>query len=122
MSSDYYIQNIDEFFAEFVLSSRSNTLFKISLKNSEGLLNIDIVNIGGKDESFDFPESEVDFELSGSECCGLIINDISEYKNKTVFSSSAYELLDQVFVKYNTLCCRVEMEDGSWKIGIFDFY
>ena len=65
--------------------------------------------------------NEIDFELSTCECSGLIEFDMSYYKNKVIYTSCAFEFLDQIFSNYKSLDCFLELIEGKWRFNIIDF-
>ncbi|NIQ13541.1 MAG: hypothetical protein GTO02_03755 [Candidatus Dadabacteria bacterium] len=114
------MNNIEEVLADLFVNSEGSLYLKIDIKNNDGLLILtQLENNLNKPDKSDY--KEIDFELSLCECSGLIETDLSDYKNKLIYTSSALEFFDFVFSSYKTIVCKVDFNDGAWKIEVVDY-
>ncbi len=109
-----HISNLDEFLAETLLQSKERPI-KLSIQK-EGVEGYVSVNLLKSDE--DMEEDGIDFELSPCECIDFDSMDISDFLYKPVFSSSAYEFFDFIFMFLSSIECIVDFKGDSWKIKI----
>ncbi len=109
-----HISNLDEFLAETLHQSKEKPI-KLSIQK-EGVEGYLSVNLLKSDE--DMEEDGVDFELSPCECVDFDSMEISDFLYKPVFSSSAYEFFDFIFMFLSSIECIVDFEGDSWKIKI----
>src|SRR3989304_6791522 len=109
-----HISNLDEFLAETLLQSREKTI-KLSI-HKEGVDGNISVNLLKSDE--DMEEDGIDFELSPCECIDFDGMEISDFLYKPVFTSSAYEFFDFIFMVFRSIECLVDFTEDAWKIKI----
>src|SRR5574341_1196438 len=107
-----HISNLDEFLAETLLQSKEKPI-KLSIQKEgvEGYLSVNLLKF---DE--DMEENGIDFELSPCECIDFDNMEISDFLYKPVFSSSAYEFFDFIFMFFSSIECIVDFKGDSWKI------
>ena len=110
-----HISNLDEFLASALLDSQKKPI-KLSIKK-EGVEGYVMVNLLKSDE--DMEEDGIDFELSPCECIDFDSMEISDFLYKPVFSSSAYEFFDFIFMYFSSIECLVDFTGDAWKIKIF---
>lgn len=113
MNSEFYINSIDDVFAEIFLESPAVQHIKIEFEKTSGIVTIVDIKKGGQKLS-----GGIDFELSTSECCGLNSTDLSDYLGKTVHTSSALEYFDFVFSYCSEVEFDIELKDDSWMVRI----
>jgi len=109
-----HISNLDDFLASALLESQKKPI-KLSIKK-EGVEGYVSVNLLKSDE--DMEEDGIDFELSPCECIDFDSMEISDFLNKPVFSSSAYEFFDFIFMFFRSIECLVDFTEDAWKIKI----
>ena len=109
-----HISNLDEFLASALLESQKKPI-KLSIKK-EGVEGYVMVNLLKSDE--DMEEDGIDFELSPCECIDFDRMEISDFLYKPVFSSSAYEFFDFIFMFFSSIECLVDFTEDAWKIKI----
>jgi len=110
-----HISNLDDFLASALLESQKKPI-KLSIKK-EGVEGYVSVNLLKSDE--DMEEDGIDFELSPCECIDFDSMEISDFLYKPVFSSSAYEFFDFIFMYFSSIECLVDFTGDAWKIKIF---
>ena len=115
MGKKIHISNLDEFLADTLLKSKEKPI-KLSI-HKEGVEGNISVNLLKSDE--DMEEDGIDFELSPCECIDFDSMDISDFLYKPVFSSSAYEFFDFIFMFFSSIECLVDFTGDAWKIKIF---
>src|SRR3989304_150619 len=109
-----HISNLDEFLAETLLQSKEKPI-KLSI-HKEGVEGNISVNLLKSDE--DMEEDGIDFELSPCECIDFDGMEISDFLFKPVFTSSAYEFFDFIFMVFRSIECLVDFTEDAWKIKI----
>jgi len=109
-----HISNLDDFLASALLESREKTI-KLSI-HKEGVDGNISVNLLKSDE--DMEEDGIDFELSPCECIDFDGMEISDFLYKPVFTSSAYEFFDFIFMVFRSIECLVDFTEDAWKIKI----
>jgi|SRR3989304_2646534 len=109
-----HISNLDDFLASALLESQKKPI-KLSIKK-EGVEGYVMVNLLKSDE--DMEEDGIDFELSPCECIDFDSMVISDFLYKPVFSSSAYEFFDFIFMFFSSIECIVDFTEDAWKIKI----
>ena len=110
-----HISNLDEFLAETLLQSKEKPI-KLSI-HKEGVEGNISVNLLKSEEDMD--EDGIDFELSPCECIDFDSMEISDFLYEPVFSSSAYEFFDFIFMFFNSIECLVDFTGDAWKIKVF---
>lgn len=113
MEKEFYINQIDDIFAELFLDAKSALNIEMKIDQSSGFILAKKIVSSEKDL-----ENGIDFELSTTECCGLNDVDLSDYLSKTVHTSSAYEYFDFVFSFSDRVNADIEFTDDCWKIRI----
>jgi len=109
-----HISNLDEFLASALLESREKPI-KLSI-HKEGVEGNISVNLLKSEE--DMEGDGIDFELSPCECIDFDNMEISDFLYKPVFSSSAYEFFDFIFMFFSSIECLVDFTEDAWKIKI----
>src|SRR3989337_4542915 len=109
-----HISNLDDFLASALLESQEKPI-KLSI-HKEGIEGYVSVNLLKSDE--DMEEDGIDFELSPCECIDFDSMEISDFLYKPVFSSSAYEFFDFIFMFFRSIECLVDFTEDAWKIKI----
>ncbi len=109
-----HISNLDEFLASALFEHKEKPLkFSIRKEGVEGYISINLL----KSEEV-MEEDGIDFELSPCECIDFDSMKISDFLYKPVFTSSAYEFFDFIFMFFHTIECLVDFTEDAWKIKI----
>ena len=110
-----HISNLDDFLASALLECQEKPI-KLSIQK-EGIEGYVSVNLLKSDEYME--EDGIDFELSPCECIDFDNMEISDFLYKPVYSSSAYEFFDFIFMFFSSIECLVDFTGDAWKIKIF---
>jgi len=110
-----HISNLDDFLASALLECQEKPI-KLSI-HKEGVEGNISVNLLKSEE--DMEGDGIDFELSPCECIDFDNMEISDFLYKPVFSSSAYEFFDFIFMFFRSIECLVDFTGDAWKIKIF---
>lgn len=116
MEKQFYINQIDDVLAELFLSAKSALNIQMNLDAISGMVFAKNIDPSTKDI-----ENGIDFELSTSECCGLNDTDLSDYLNKTVHTSSAFEFFDFAFSFSKYMDVDIEFMQDCWKIRVNNY-
>src|SRR3970040_770013 len=109
-----HISNLDDFLASALLECQEKPIkLSIHKKGAEGYLSVNLLKF---DE--DMEENGIDFELSPCECIDFDNMEISDFLYKPVFSSSAYEFFDFIFMFFSSIECLVDFTSDAWKVKI----
>ena len=109
-----HLINLDEFLAStFVEGKEKPVKLAIHKEGTEG--HISVLILTAKE---DMEEDGIDFELSPCECIDFDSMEISDFLKKPIFTSSAYELFDFVFMFLDSLECLVDFTGDAWKVKI----
>ncbi|HLE25505.1 MAG TPA: hypothetical protein VI935_07630 [Thermodesulfobacteriota bacterium] len=109
-----HISNLDDFLASALLECQEKPI-KLSIQK-EGIEGYVSVNLLKSEENME--EDGIDFELSPCECINFDSMEISDFLYKPVFSSSAYEFFDFVFMFFSSIECLVDFTGDAWKVKI----
>ena len=109
-----HISNLDEFLASALLECQEKP-FKLSIQK-EGIEGYVSVNLLKSEENME--EDGIDFELSPCECIDFDSMEVSDFLYKPVFTSSAYEFFDFIFMVFSSIECLVDFTEDAWKIKI----
>src|SRR3970282_2550987 len=109
-----HISTLDEFLASALLECQEKPIkLSIHKEGIEGYVSVNLLKSGE-----DMAEGGIDFELSPCECIDFDSMEISDFLNKPVFSSSAYEFFDFIFMFFSSIECLVDFTEDAWKIKI----
>jgi hypothetical protein len=109
-----HLSNLDEFLAATLVESKEKPIkLAIHKEGAEG--HISVLLLTAKE---DMEEDGIDFELSPCECVDFDSIEISDFLKKPVFTSSAYEFFDFVFMFLDSLECLVDFTGDAWKVKI----
>jgi hypothetical protein len=115
MIGQIHISGIEEFLAECFLDNNYVPFsVSISKEDDQGSLLIIITD----KRVTNFASKEIDFELSPCECVEFDQMDISDYKNKTIHTSSAIELFEFLLMLNDTIECVVDFNGTAWKVMV----
>ena len=115
MIQKLHIAELEGFLAESYVSNSQKPLFlQITKSDDQGNLEIDCSPIIKRK----IEGREIDFDLSPCECIDLDRLDINEYKDRTIYSSSAIELFEYFLMFTENISCIVEFEGVSWKVKV----
>lgn len=114
MEKEIHISNLDDFLASALPECQEKPI-KLSI-HKEGVEGYLSVNLLKSDEVME--EGGIDFELSPCECIDFDKMEISDFLYKPVFSSSAYEFFDFIFMFFSSIECLVDFTEDAWKIKI----
>jgi hypothetical protein len=108
-----HISNLDELLAEVILNCEEKPIkLLIRKEGTQGFISLFIPKCNKEI----IEEDGIDFELSP---CERIENPaISDFLNKTVFLSSAYEFFDFVLMFFDTVECLLDFNGYAWKVKI----
>ncbi|HEX3035912.1 MAG TPA: hypothetical protein VHT73_12425, partial [Thermodesulfobacteriota bacterium] len=96
MSEKVHLSNVDEFLATVILGSKERPLkLAIRKEGDQGYISATLLTL---EENDSIGRNGVDFELFPCECTDFDSIEISDFIGKPVFTSSAYELFDFVFM------------------------
>ncbi|MBI2485590.1 MAG: hypothetical protein HYW01_01240 [Deltaproteobacteria bacterium] len=109
-----HLSNLDEFLASTILEAEEAPI-KLAVHKNGDQGYISTVLLSAKE---DIEEGGIDFDLSSCECAGLDSMEISYFLKKPVFTSSAYEFFDFLFVFLDSFECLVGFTGNGWKIKI----
>jgi hypothetical protein len=113
-----HLSDLDEFLANAILESVDRPLkLAIRKEGNQGYVFARLLTLR---ESEGMPENGVDFELSPCECMDFSNMEVSDFLGKPVFTSSAYELLDFIFMFIDRFECLIDFEGNAWKIKILN--
>lgn len=111
--SEFYINEIDQAFAEMFTEAGSELNLSLNFDNNSGKVKVSMVSSLNEKLS-----NGIDFELSTSECCGLNSMELCDYLNRTVHTSSALEFFDFVFSYCTFVDFNLDFKENSWKIKV----
>ena len=113
---EIHISDLDEFLALKFLDDVTRPMrFSVFRKDTQGN-----IIIQQKDNDQKLKEGGIDFELSPSEYQSLDSINVTDFKNKTVYTSSAYEFLDFILMYYLQFEFLTEFNGSSWQIRILN--
>ena len=113
-----HLSDLDEFLANAFLESTDRPLkLEIRKEGDQGYVFARLLTLR---ESEVMPENGVDFELSPCECMDFSNMEVQDFLGKPVFTSSAYELLDFIFMFTDRFECLIDFEGNAWKIKILN--
>ena len=110
----FHISNIDDDIATLLINIKARPL-KLSIRRNgdQGYYNALVL------DTDDVIEGEgIDFELSPLESLDLESIEASYFLGKPVFTSSAYEFFDYMFLHYSSLEFLVDFKDNAWQVKI----
>ena len=112
--SKFHISNIDDYLATLLLYNKARPLkLFIKVDGDQGYYDSLLL------ETDDLIEGEgIDFELSPLETLGHESIEVSYFLGKPVFTSSAYEFFDYLFLNFNSLEFLVDFKDNAWQVKI----
>jgi hypothetical protein len=110
-----HITDLDEFLAASYIDGKEKPL-KLSIRKEEtqGYISLLLLTVG---EDI-MEEGGIDFELSTSECLDLDNMPVSDFLKKTVFTSSAYEFFDLMFMFFSSFDCLLDFTGDTWKVKV----
>lgn len=109
-----HIINLDEFLAKSFVESRERPLKIVASKEgNQGYISVLLITA---DEGME--EDGIDFELSPCECIDFANIQVSDFLKKPIFTTSAYEFFDFMFMFFRSLECIVDFTGNAWKIKI----
>ena len=109
-----HITNLDEFLAETLLESKEKPIkLLIRKEGTEGYIYLFLEKC-----KEDMEEDGIDFELSPCECIDFDNMEISDFLYKSVYTSSAYEFFEFIFMFFRSIECLVDFTEDAWKIKI----
>lgn len=109
-----HLSDLDEFLAATIFEAEETPIRLAVYRNGDQGY-ISTVLLSSKEA---MEEGVIDFELSPCEHGGLDSMEISYFLKKPVFTSSAYEFFDFVFVFLDSFECLVDFTGNGWKIKI----
>ncbi len=109
-----HISNLDEFFAESFVDSNEKPL-KIAIRKEESQGHISVLLLT---DGEGMEEGGIDFELSPCECVDFDNIQISDFLKRPVFTSSAHEFFDFMFMFFCSLECIVDFTGDAWRIKV----
>ena len=113
---EIHISDLDEFLALKFLDDVTRPMrFSVLRKDTQGN-----IIIQQKDNDQKLKEGGFDFELSPSEYQSLDSINVTDFINKTVYTSSAYEFLDFILMYYIQFEFLTEFNGSSWQIRILN--
>jgi hypothetical protein len=113
---EIHISDLDEFLALKFLDDVTRPMrFSVLRKDTQGN-----IIIQQKDNDQKLKEGGIDFELSPSEYQSLDSINVTDFINKTVYTSSAYEFLDFILMYYIQFEFLTEFNGSSWQIRILN--
>jgi len=113
---EIHISDLDEFLALKFLDDVTRPMrFSVLRKDTQGN-----IIIQQKDNDQKLKEGGIDFELSPSEYQSLDSINVTDFINKTVYTSSAYEFLDFILMYYFQFEFLTEFNGSSWQIRILN--
>jgi len=113
---EIHISDLDEFLALKFLDDVTRPMrFSVLRKDNQGN-----IIIQQKDNDQKLKEGGIDFELSPSEYQSLDSINVTDFINKTVYTSSAYEFLDFILMYYFQFEFLTEFNGSSWQIRILN--
>ncbi len=111
-----HISEIDEFLADGLASGIVRPFkLKITRNGNQGYLKILIGEYNGLIEG-----EGVDFELSPGEQKDLDEFDIGYFTTKPLYTSSAYELFDYIFIYFHSIECIVDFKENAWLVKVLN--
>ena len=109
-----HISNLDEFLASALLECQEKPIkLSIHKEGVEGNISVNLLKSGE-----DMAEGGIDFELSPCECIDFDSMEISDFLYKSVYTSSAYEFFEFIFMFFRSIECLVDFTEDAWKIKI----
>ncbi len=114
MESKIHISNLDESLAEALLYSEEKPI-KLLIRKDEAQGYLSLLLLKSNEE---IEEEGIDFELSPCECIDFDSIEVSDFLNKPVFTSSAYEFFEFIFMFFDTVECLVGFTGDAWKVKI----
>jgi hypothetical protein len=109
-----HMSEIDEFLAAVLLEEKEKPI-RLAVHKNENQGYISVFVLEAKEN---MEEEGIDFELYSCECVGLESMDISDFLEKPIFTSSAYEFFDFVLMFVDSFECLVDFTGNAWKIKI----
>lgn len=111
---EIHISELNEFLAlKFLDNVTIPIRFSVFKKDTQGN-----IIIQQKDNELEIEEGGIDFELSTSEYQSLDSINVTDFTNKTVYTSSAYEFFDFILMYYSRFEFLSEFNGSAWKIRI----
>ena len=112
---EIHVSEIDSFLAECLVQEGDSAYrFNVSKKDYQG--NISIDNLGKAE--WISGEEPVDFELSTGESLNPEVEDIAQYTERPVYTSSAHEFFDYLLTNFSSFDCVAEFAGNAWRIKI----
>ncbi|MER3445815.1 MAG: hypothetical protein C4291_02795 [Candidatus Dadabacteria bacterium] len=105
--------NLDEFLAASFVSREKPLRIEICKEGTQGYISV-LVSTAEED----IEEDGIDFELSPCECLDFDNMQVSDFLKKPVFTSSAYEFFDFMFMFFTSLECIVDFTGNTWKVRV----
>ena len=111
---EIHISDLNEFLALKFLDDVTRPMrFSVLRKDTQGN-----IIIQQKDNDQKLKEGGIDFELSPSEYQSLDSINVTDFINKTVYTSSAYEFFDFILMYYSQFEFLTEFNGSAWQIRI----
>ncbi len=111
-----HLNDLDEFLAASILDAQETPIkLEVCKKGDQGHFSIAALSSGEN-----IGEGGIDYELSSCECGGIESREIVDFLNKPVFTSSAHEFFDFVFMFLESFKCLVDFSGNGWRIKIID--
>ena len=111
---EIHISDLDEFLALKFLDDVTRPMrFSVLRKDTQGN-----IIIKQKENAQEIEEGGIDFELSPSEYQSLDSINVTDFINKTVYTSSAYEFFDFILMYYSQFEFLTEFNGSAWQIRI----
>lgn len=112
---EIHVSEIDAFLAEHLIEAGDYVhIFKVIKKDYQG--NISIENLGKAEGNS--REESVDFELSPGESLNPEVEEIAQYTERPVDTSSAHEFFDFLLSNFSSFECVAEFTGNAWRIII----
>jgi len=109
-----HISDIDEYLAGLISREiKCPMKLRVKLYGNEGFIKAAVLESTDK-----MKDGGVDFELSPDESYDLNRIEITDLLSKTVYTSSAYELFDFLFMNFDWFECLVEFKENTWRVDI----
>lgn len=117
MRNELHLNSLDEFLASALLDRGKTIKLAIKREGTQGCVSINLLK--PKDAEV-IEESGVDFELSPCECSGLDGMDAADFLGSPVFTSSAYEFFDFMFMFFDAIECLADFDGNTWKVKVIN--
>jgi hypothetical protein len=115
MEKTIHISNVDELLADVLMDCKEKPIrLEIHKNGTQG----DISTVLLPTLGCVMEEDGIDFELSSCECIDYDGVEISDFLKRAVFTSSAYEFFNFIFMVFNSVECLVDFTEDAWKLKI----